>query len=109
MLTSLNTNLTAMNESLKCLHDVDKHDHKEGESASKRPCHSPEPGISSEINDLLTQGQTAQDKNSNTTESQDDVLDDMLQSLDEAQETAITGLGKRRQTKAGFTNLAMAS
>ena len=88
VLTSLNTNMTAMNESLKRLHDVDKHGDKEAESASKKPRHSPEPGISSEVNDLLTEGQTAQDKNSNTTESQDDVLDDIAQSLDEAERTA---------------------
>ena len=87
VLMSLNTNMTAMNEWLKRLHDVDKAD-KEAEPASKRPCHSPEPGISSEVNDLLKEGQTAQDKNSNTTESQDDVLDDIAQSLDEAERTA---------------------
>ena len=77
-----------MNESLKRLHDVGKHGDKEAESASKRPRHSPEPGISSEVNDLLKEGQTAQDKNSNTTQSQDDVLDDIAQSVDEAERTA---------------------
>ena len=102
--------MTAMNESLKRLHDMDKHGDKEAESASKRPRHLPEPGICSEVNDLLTEWQTAQDKNSNTTESQDDVLDGIAQSLNEAKRKA----WKRKSlqtlsTKAGFTNLAITS
>ena len=88
VLMRLNTNMTAMNESLKRLHNVDKHGNKEAESASKRPRHSPELGICREVNDLLTEGQTAQDKNSNGTESQDDMLDDIAQALDEAERTA---------------------
>ena len=67
---------------------LDKHGDKEAESPLKRPRHLPEPGISSEVNDLLTQGQTAQDKNSNMTENKDGVLHDIVQSLQSA------GLGK---------------
>ena len=44
--------------------------------------------VSSEVNDLLNVGQTAQDKNFNTTESQDEVLDGIAQSLDEAERNA---------------------
>lgn len=58
------------------------------------PCHLPEPGICSEVNDLLTEVQMAQDKNSNTIKSQDDVLDDIAQSLNEAERTAELVSGK---------------
>jgi len=60
--------MTAMSESLERLHDVDKHDDKEKESAWIRPRHSPKPGIFSVVNERLTKGQAAQDINSDATE-----------------------------------------
>ena len=94
VLTSLNSNMAAMSESLKRIHNVDNHDVDEAESASKRLRSSPETGVSTEVNDLLTEGQSAQDKSLNTAESQDDVLDDIAQSLDEAERTAAPVLEK---------------
>lgn len=88
VLASLNSNMAAMSDSLKRLRNVDDHDGKEAESAPKRLRSSPESGVSTEVNDLLTEGQSAQDKPLNTAESQDDVLDDIAQSLDEAERTA---------------------
>jgi len=88
MLTSLNSNMAAVSESLKRIHNVDNHDGDEAQSPSKRLRSSPESGVSIEVNDLLTEGQSTQDKLLNTTESQDDVLDDIAQSLDEAERTA---------------------
>ena len=88
VLTSLNSNMTAVSESLKRIHNVDNHAGDEAESAAKRLRSSPESGVSTEVNDLFTEGQSAQDKLLNTTESQDDVLDDIAQSLDEAERTA---------------------
>ena len=88
VLTSLNSNMVAVSESLKLIHNVNKHDGNEAESASKSLHRSPESGVSTEVNDQLTEGQTAQDKSLNTTESRDDVLDGIAQSLDEAERTA---------------------
>ena len=62
VLTSLNSNMVAVSESLKRIHNVDNHDGDETESASKRLRRSPESGVSTEVNDLLTEGQPAQDK-----------------------------------------------
>ena len=88
VLTSLNSNMTAVSESLKRIHNVDNHAGDEVESAAKRLRSSPESGVSTEVNNLFTEGQSDQDKLLNTTESQDDVLDDIAQSLDEAERTA---------------------
>ena len=88
MLTSLNSHMAAASESLKRINSVDNQDGDEAESASKRLRSSPESGVSIEVNDLLTEGKSNQDKLLNTTESQDDVLDDIAQSLlDEAERT----------------------
>ena len=88
VLTSLNSNMTAVTKSLKRIHNVDNHAGDEAESAAKRLRSSPESGVSTEVNDLFNEGQSAQDKLLNTTESQDDMLDDITQSLDEAERTA---------------------
>ena len=88
VLTSLNLNVAAVSESLKRIHNVDNHAGDEAESAAKRLRCSPESGVSTEVNDLFTEGQSAQDKLLNTTECQDDVLDDIAQSLDAAERTA---------------------
>ena len=88
VLTSINSNMATVSESLKRIHSVDNHDGDGAESASKRLRSLPESGASTEVNDLLTEGQSAQDKLLNTAESQDDVLDDIAQSLDEAERTA---------------------
>ena len=88
VLTSLNSNMAAVSESLKRIHNMDNHDGNKAEFASKRLRSSPDLGVSTEVNDLLTEGQPTHDKPLNTAESQDDVLDDIAQSLDEAERTA---------------------
>jgi len=80
--------MAAVSESLKRISNVDNHDGDEAESVSKRLRSSPESGVSTEVNDLLTEGKSTQDKLLNTTESQDNVLDHIAQSLDEAERTA---------------------
>ena len=57
VLPSLNLNMAAVSESLKRIHNVDNHDGNEAESASKRLRSSPESGVSTEVNDLFTEGQ----------------------------------------------------
>ena len=83
-----------MSESLKRLNNVEQRNDTQAVSAAKKPRLSPESGISREVNDLLSEGQVPQDKPS---ESQDDVLDDIAQSLDEAERTAEPVSKKTRQ------------
>ena len=54
VLTSLNSNMAVVSESLTRIHNMDNHDGNAAESASKRLRRSPESGVSTEVNDLLT-------------------------------------------------------
>ena len=85
VLTSLNSNMSAMGESLKRLNNVGQRNDTRAAPAAKKPRLLPESGISIEVNDLLGDGQLPQDKQS---ENQEDGLDDIAQSLDETERTA---------------------
>jgi len=82
IITSLSQNMAVMSESLKRLHD----ERDEAESAvQKKSRQSPESGINNEVDELLSEG----DNSAETVEEPEDidVLDDIAQSLDEAEKT----------------------
>ena len=85
MMSSLSRNMAAMNESLKHIHGADDSD---ASAMSKKSLHSHESGISTDVNYLLNEGEPSETSKAEESAGEDNVVDDITQSLDESEKTA---------------------
>lgn len=84
MMSNLSQNMAAMSESLKRFHDG-ADEETTPPAGGKKSRHTPESGITADVNDLLNEGETS---GTAQTAGETDVLDEIVQSLDESEKTA---------------------